>query len=189
MSTPFYLAFAALWILVVAHSLILLGVVRMVYQLKQTGAVTDDENVGLKTGQVAPPFSVTDLAGAAIDSTAYAGRMRALLFVSPNCPSCTASLYEMEALNHKAQGSVIVFCRGAREDCVRLTELHGLDAPTVADEDDRIFRLYGIAALPTAVLIDERDQIQSYGEPKREDFEQVGQAVTNVPVVEAVGVG
>jgi len=30
-STPFYLSYAALWVLIILHSLVLLGVVRIVY--------------------------------------------------------------------------------------------------------------------------------------------------------------
>jgi peroxiredoxin len=166
-SFPFYLSYAALWVLVVLHSLLLLGVVRLVYQSHRAGGAADSEEVGLKSGQRAPDFSAVDLSGAPVDSVDYAGRMRALLFVSPNCPSCTATLYEMDALNHKTQGNVVVVCRAEHQDCARLAVTHKLRVRTIVDEDERISRLFGVSSNPTAVLINERDRIQSYGHPMR----------------------
>lgn len=163
MSIPFYLSYAALWILVIAQSLILLGVVRMVYQLQHTG--TPDGQ--LERGREAPQFSTVDLAGAPISSADFAGRTTALLFVSPACPSCAATLAEMDALRYKAEGNVVVVCRSERGDCAHLVERYGLDVPALADKDDRISRLFGVSSNPTAVLIDAQGRIQSYGQPMR----------------------
>jgi len=173
MSTPFYLSYAALWILVILQSLILLGLVRMVAQLQQGGVAGGSRDGGMTSGQAAPPFSTMDLSGAPIDSTRFAGRLTALLFVSPTCSSCTTTLHELNALRDKANGNVIVICRAAHDDCMRLAEVHQLNLPVVADEDEHISQLYGITAVPTAVLINAHHQIQSYGQPEREDLEAV----------------
>lgn len=168
-SIPFYLSYAALWIVVVLQSLILLGVVRIVYQLQQTGTTAGHK--GLYFGEEAPAFSAVDLSGKLLRSTDFAGRLRVLLFVSPSCPACMESLEDMEYLHHKAQGNVIVICRAGHEDCTRLAEQYGLSIPIVADEDDHLSRLYGISSVPTAVLINANDHVQSYGQPPREELE------------------
>jgi peroxiredoxin len=177
-SMPFYLSYAALWILVILHSLILLGVVRLVYQLQQTGATTGFSQDGrVSAGQEAPEFSAVDLAGAPISSADFAGRLTALLFVSPDCPACTDILDDdMAYLNHKAHGHLIVICRAEHEDCARLAEQHGLDVPVVADEDDQVSRLYEVAAVPTAVLINAGNRIQSYGQPDRKTLDEMFEA-------------
>lgn len=172
MSIPFYVSYAALWMVVVVLSLVVLGLVRLVSQLQQSGAGATADEVGLKSGQIAPAFQAKDLSGASVGSEDFVGRLHALLFVSPNCPSCSASLYEMDALSHKARGNMIVVCRAGRDDCIQLAQAYTLDVRMVTDEDDAISRLFGISTFPTAVIIDERGRIQSYGQPKREELEE-----------------
>ncbi len=172
MEMPFYLSYTALWALVILHSLILLGVVRIVYQLQQTGTPTDRRS--LRTGDEAPAFSATDLSGTSIRSTNLAGRPKVLLFVSPNCPGCVEMLeHDTEYLNHKAQGNMIIICQAGREDCIQLAKQYRLNMPIIADEDDQISRLYGISSVPMAVLINANNRIQSYGQPQREELGEV----------------
>lgn len=163
MSLPYFLSYAALWILVVLQSLILLGVVHIVYQIQHT----DVADNGLPVGREAPQFNTIDLTGTPIRSADFAGRLTALLFVSPSCSLCTATLDEIEALHYKAKGNVIVICRAGRDDCARLAERHQLNVPIVADEDERISRLFDIVGVPMAVLVNESNRIQSYGHPMR----------------------
>ncbi|HET8629148.1 MAG TPA: redoxin domain-containing protein [Thermomicrobiales bacterium] len=182
MSLPFYLSYAALWVIVILNTLLLLGVVRMVYQLQHSGG-----DGKLKPGEEAPPFRAVDLAGTPVRSADFAGRLTALLFVSPTCPSCTTTLAEMDALRYKAQGNVIVICRAGRDDCARLAARHQLNVPTIADEDEEISRLFDISSVPTAVLINAGGRIQSYGNPMRgEDLEAL---FSQAPAPEAQEVG
>ena len=174
MSNPFYISYAALWLLVVLQSLVLLGLVRIVYQLQQGSAVTGLGPMNLESGQKAPLFNATDLSGTAVRSTDFAGRLTALLFVSPTCQSCTTTLAEMKALNHKVDGNVVVICRAKHEECVQLAERYELDVPTIADEEEHLSQLFGISLVPTAILINSNNRIQSYGNPVRgEELEQM----------------
>jgi hypothetical protein len=65
MDVPFYFSYAALWILVILQGLILLGLVRIVYQLQRTGAAArspaDSNVIGLKSGQIAPAFNAVEV--------------------------------------------------------------------------------------------------------------------------------
>lgn len=168
---PFYLSYAALWILIILHSLVLLGVVRIVYQLQNNSSAS--HNTGMSAGEEAPAFDTVDLYGISISSADFADQLTALLFVSPDCKSCTTILEEdMEYLKFKAQGNVIVVCRAGPEVCTRMAERYGLDVPIVADEDNEISELYRISAVPTTVLINADKRIQSYGQPWREGPEE-----------------
>ncbi len=175
---PFYLSYAALWVLVIFHSLLLLGVVRMIHQLPQsrgnTESRTASRNGHLSTGDEAPQFSAVDLEDAPVSSADLAGRPAALLFVSPTCPSCVVTLYEMEAISQKTEGRVIVVCRATSDECAALAKRHGYKFRTVADADDAISKVFGVTNNPTAVLMDEHGRIESHGYPHRtEEMEEL----------------
>ena len=178
-SMPFYLSYIALWILVVLQSLVLLGVVRIVYQLQQNGATSGSHGVSL--GEEAPAFSAVAISGVPISSTDFAGRLRALLFISPDCPACTEILEDIEYLNHKAQGNVIVICRASRhQSCTQLVEQYEFTNPIIEDKDAHISQLYRISAVPTAVIIDANNIVQSYGQPPREELEEMLEKASEV---------
>lgn len=162
-SDALVLSYVALWLLVILHSLILLGVIRVTYQRQLTGHAVNTED--LKAGEEAPAFSAVDLSGNHVDSSMFAGRPSLLLFVTPTCPECVVALQDLQYLKEKANGNLVVICRAEREACARLVERTQVKAPLVADEDDHISRSYRVLFVPTAVLIDASGRIQSYGEP------------------------
>lgn len=166
MSNPFYISYVALWMLVILQSLILLGLVRMVSQLQQSSSATD--RGGMSAGEEAPQFDAVSLSGMPIHSRDFVGRLTALLFVSTTCPACTGILQDMEPVSYKTNGNVIVICKAGHEDCQYLAEFYKLNVPVVADVDDRLCQLYKISSVPTAVLINANNRIQSYGQPLQE---------------------
>ena len=177
MSNYFYISYGALWILIILHSLILLGLVRVVYQLQQTGM----RAASMESGQEAPAFSAVDLSGTPIKSTDFAGRLKVLLFVSPDCPACTSMLEDdIEFLEHKAQGNVIVICQAGRKDCARLVEQRGINMPIIADVDGEISRLYEISSVPTAVFVNANNRVQSYGKPQYEEVDETFEKAAEV---------
>lgn len=176
LSVAFYISFAVLWILVVFHSLVLLGVVQVVNRI-QTDSHPTDEGSDMR-GRPAPDFSATDLRGERFDARTLNGRARALLFVSTDCRSCAATLDELRALMSKVQGALAIICRGGQDQCLALAERYDFDVPIVADTDLLISRLYSVDQVPMAVLISADDKIQSYGAPLREDLEAIAEAVT-----------
>jgi peroxiredoxin len=183
MPLPFYISFAALWILVILHSLLLLGVVRLVHQLESKASFGGQQQIG----QEIPQFNAVDIRGNRIRSKDLAGQVKALLFVSPDCPSCAVTLGELSALRHKAQGDIVVICRGERNDCAELAARNGLDMTVLIDKDGEIAQLFPMAGVPTAILLDEKGRIQSYGEPKR--GEELAAMLAQERGVEPTGVG
>lgn len=165
----FYISYGALWIFVILQSLILLGLVQVVHQLRTAGATASSFE-----GKQAPEFTAKDLSGAAITSANFSGRLTGLLFVSANCQACLETLQDdLEYLYRKAQGNVIVICQAGRTDCAHLVEQYGLAVPMVADEDNHISQMYGITAVPTVVFVNADNRILSYGHPKREELVEV----------------
>lgn len=177
MSPPLLLSYAALWLLVIFQGLLLLGLVRTVYRLQRSVALGSMSVDGQALrGKTAPEFTATDVFGTSIESQSFAGKLRALLFVSPDCSSCTLTLREMEALEWKAEGSVIVICRASRDECRRLAEMYELRVPVLIDEDLALSELFAISSVPTAVLVGEDNRVQSYGQPvRREELEEMFQ--------------
>ncbi len=170
MSLPFWLSYGALWLVVLYLTVVVLGLARALHRL-------GDENLTISTaglkGEPAPDFSVTDLSGRTIESADLEGRLSALLFVSPDCSTCSVTLAEMNAIQAKTNGHVIVFCRSTGDRCAQMAETYGLNVPVVVDEDLEISRLFEVAAAPTAVLIGADGRIDSYGQPMSpEEFEQ-----------------
>jgi peroxiredoxin len=169
MSVPFVLSYVALWILVVLQGLVLLGLARVVHRLQQDGdafatAPLDSERLG---GQEAPRISGTDVFGAPVDSADFAGRLAAVLFVSPSCSSCTVTLDELHALEGKVEGNLLLVCHGDTEECQRLARDYHITLPVMADVDQQIGKRYDVAGVPTAVLIGRSGRIMRYGHPER----------------------
>jgi len=167
MPAIFYVSYVALWLVVVFQSLVLLGLVRTVYR---SGAASAPElsatSSGRLIGHQAPEFSAVDVSGAPFDNGSLAGRMSALLFVTPDCTSCMATLEEVAALRHKVDGNLVVVCRAGSAECARLRETYHLhDVPVVVDEAREISQLFDVQGSPTAVLIGATGLVRSYGQP------------------------
>ncbi|MFL5914904.1 MAG: peroxiredoxin family protein [Gaiellaceae bacterium] len=116
-----------------------------------------------------PTFVAADLDGHTIDSNSFSGRKTALLFVSTKCISCRLTLQDLDAVRSKGQGNVVVICHAPQDDCRRMAEEHDLRAQVIADEGNRLGELFGITAVPTAVLVDEDLRLASYGHPMSAD--------------------
>jgi len=161
MGTPFYVSYAALWLLVALQSLILLGLVRMVTK-PGTGA-----HPQLQPGDPIPDFERLDLSGKLVRSSDLVGHLTALLFVSTTCSSCSTTLREIEGLSYKSMGNIVIVCRAPSDECRALARTYGLQFSIVADPDNSLGNLFRIQAVPTAVLISVGGRIQSYGNPMR----------------------
>jgi methylamine dehydrogenase accessory protein MauD len=176
MDTAATLLLVLLALFVVFHSIVLLGLVRFVNVLASD--VRGTREPGGDDGNVAPSFESEDLVGELFTSDSLRGRLTALLFVSPTCPTCTTTLAETQALQHKANHNVVVVCRGSRAECASLARDYGTEVSMIADTDDRITQLYRIASVPSAVLIGSDGRIRSVGSPVREDLESLAVGVT-----------
>ena len=169
MTAPLYTSYVLLWVLVIFQGLVLIGLVRTIYGLRRDGGRPADGDRDLR-GYELPAFTARDLNGERVESWSFGDELTALLFISPSCDSCTLTLAEMEALNVRARGRVVVVCQSTPKDCAELADAHGIRFTVVPDEDFVISMLFRVNDVPTAVLISE-NRIQSYGHPMRgEEF-------------------
>jgi cytochrome c biogenesis protein CcmG/thiol:disulfide interchange protein DsbE len=167
-------SYLILWALVVFQSLVLLGVVRVVFKTTATHDAPPAQKEHLKVGEPVPQFTGIDLLGNPLGSEALAGKYNALLFVKPRCPSCTTTLQELHALRHKATGNVTLVCTGSRHDCGQLVSRYDVALPTIVDEEGSITELFRVEGTPYAVMVDEDGRIDMTGRPVRpEDLEEV----------------
>jgi peroxiredoxin len=158
---------AGLTLLVVAHTFVLIGLIKMVRELQGTTGPAELD------GEIAPPFEVRDLRGEVVSKNKFLGRPFGLIFVSPDCDSCSLTLAELRAVLNKADGQVALFCRGSDSDCQRLAAGTDIEVPIIADGQGRIASLYGVTSVPTAVMIDATGRIVRVGHPEREAVGQL----------------
>lgn len=167
MNVPYVASYVVLWVLVLFQSLMIVALTRAVYRLESIGGPLDrGEPVGLRS-RPAPEFEAVATDGTTIDSHQLRGRRSALLFVSPTCPACLASLDEVAALKSKVNDNVIIVNRAPLEESRQLARTYDLGVPIVPDEFATIGDLFAITRHPMAVLIDEEYRIEKQGEPKR----------------------
>jgi peroxiredoxin len=171
MSPVFYVSYALLWAIVAFQSLLLLGIVRTVYRRgDETVAAAAPVSTGALIGEPVPSFAAIDVAGRAVDETSLPQTLSALLFVTPDCVTCMASLEEVAALRAKVEGSLVVVCRGELEECRRLQETYGLDGTAIlVDERHEVSERFDVYATPTAVLVGANGRIRTYGHPMDKD--------------------
>lgn len=163
---PLWIGFAVLTVLVV-------GLIRQTSGVAPTPAAPDGR---IAPGSPAPSFEVTGHRGSVVSNGSLEGQTYAVLFVSPDCPTCVASLAEIEALSSGGDRSVLVVCRSISSRCDQIMgEMVTGDYDFVTDPTDSIAQLFGITVNPTAVLVDENGVVMKYGHPLRQEdmFEMV----------------
>lgn len=171
MSVSVALSFTALWILVILQGAILLGVVRVVHQLQRDGALASlppQQGERLASHRT-PEFSTVDVFGKPVSSEDFTAPLTAVLFVSPKCSNCVVTLEELQALQAKVDGNVVVVCMAESEDCRRIVNDYELTLPVIADPDQELSKRFDIIAPPTAVLVSGGGHIVQYGHPGRDE--------------------
>ena len=174
MAVAFYVAFTALWLLVIFNTLVTIGLVRKVAEGRPPPprpAGVPSASGGSLRGKPMPDFLVDDIHENMIESATLSNA--ALLFVSPDCSTCGVTLDELEALRTRMEGRVVVICRATKERCTELARQYSLEVPVVADSHDYLTGMFGVEGTPTAVLIEEDGTVGTYGHPMSvEDLER-----------------
>lgn len=169
----------ALSVVVIVNLVITFGLVRIVATLYRS-SMPDTSGAVAEARKLAPPFVATSMSGRQVDSGAFVGRLTALLFISPSCSSCLASMEQLEIVRRRAAGHVVLICDGTRSECEALASRFD-PVDMVFDGDRRIRSLYQISSYPSAVLIGVDGRIQSYGRPSAQDIADVVDHVTQPP--------
>lgn len=159
-----------LWLCVVTIAIVLWTTFRLVQaftqELRNSGVLNGDA-VGLRQGNTAPAFSLISSDGSQLNNSSLTGDLNALLFVSPNCPTCSATAMELEGLGMKTSGNFSLICLGNSDECGDLeSSLEGA-FPFAVDAEGITGRAFGIVKTPTAVLIDREGKVDRFGSPTR----------------------
>jgi peroxiredoxin len=163
----FGVSYAALWVLVIFQTVVLLGLTRSIY-VGREAAPPVEPAFGLR-GQPVPAFSSTTVRGETITERDLHGRSTAVIFVSPDCQNCSVTLMQLEALLAKTGGNVLVVCRSDAGKCAQLAQTFELSVPVLVDHDLSLSRLFLVTTAPTAVMIDADGRVGEYGHPMGPD--------------------
>jgi len=159
---------AALWILVLVLSAVVLALVRQLGVLHEriapAGALM--LNRGLAVGEPAPVLVVNDLEGRAhqVGAARADGRSTLLLFVSPTCPVCKSLLPAVKSSrkDERAWMDVILASDGDTLEQRQFVRSHGLDGiPYLVSP--ALGLAYQVGRLPFAALLDEQGILRARG--------------------------
>ncbi len=164
--TVFWIGFAALWVLVLLHTLVLLEVVRRLGRVNPglNDPIAQDR---LPTGTGAPTFTSRDLrSGEQFASTSLVGRALSLVFVGPRCSGCTALAQELSGPAKPTEPMAMV-CVGSAPDCAEFSRRYPFTFPLLLDESGELAQEYKVRTTPTVVQIDRDWNILRYGTPQQ----------------------
>ena len=119
----------------------------------------------IKKLAIAPEFTLQDLNGGKVPSSAFKGKVVLLNFWAIWCPACTAELPSLSSLGKdkglKAKGlEVIAVSTDASATAVKdFLKKRGLDMQVLMDEKKSVARQFKVFSLPTTFLIDRQGNI------------------------------
>ena len=157
MTTAFYVSFLVLWVVTIVLFLLVLGLIRSVYDLRR--------QVGVAVGEPrrAPHFQAPTLDGQVIDTRDIDETPYALLFVTPDCPSCRQAVTSLGPVRKRVGSNIVILCNGRPEDAARLAGIVDSDVRFALDEGGAVGKAFGITSSPMTVVVDEEGQIRSFG--------------------------
>ena len=104
-------------------------------------------------GDILASLTVPSLAGDPLDTQALEGKPTLLLFITPSCVHCLATLpHAIEAANQQASNIVAVFVAGDTARAQRVVDQLKFPGPALHD-DGTLRKLYGVESVPYTVVV------------------------------------
>lgn len=130
--------------------------------------------IGNQVGQVAPDFTLPDLAGKAFALSSFRGCPVILDFWATWCKPCLTAIPKLEALRQRYQAwglkVVAVSLDYRQEDAARYIEANGFKDFTTLwgsfAEARSVAFTYGVSAIPRTILVDRQGIIRFIGHPQ-----------------------
>jgi thiol-disulfide isomerase/thioredoxin len=105
-------------------------------------------------GDIASSLSATAIDAHPFDATAFHGKPSLVLFVSPTCPYCLATIPRAAAAA-KAQdaNAVLVFVSGRAQSATAICDRTKWTGPAMVDGDGALKKMYGVKAVPYTLVL------------------------------------
>lgn len=169
MTGPWIVAFAALWIVVVLLTLVVLGVLRRVIPILAQAeealsrATEAGRHGGLRAGAQVPPFSVQTLSGATLNETDLRGSPSAVLFLGHTCKACEWLVADLNVGRIPQLGALLVV---VSDDARQAQAFRSAgDIAIVAEDGGALARAFESDRTPQAFVVGEDGRIRGSGTP------------------------
>lgn len=130
----------------------------------QEGEVSDVDEVGLDSGNLAPDFELNTLAGETVRLSDYRGQRVIVNFWATWCPPCRAEIPDFQKVYD--QEDVVILAVNLTESETsenKVTEFvddFEMTFPVLMDEKSNVSTRYRVQAYPTSYMIDSNGRIQ-----------------------------
>lgn len=122
-------------------------------------------NVPAGIGDLAPAFSLQDIAGSTVNLSEYKNKVVLLEFWATWCPPCKASVPELievqkkyEAKEFTVLGVSVDRAQDLSNYLVEFSRVYHINYPVLIGNDD-VARKYNVTSIPVSVLIDKKGKI------------------------------
>lgn len=168
MSTPWIIAFAALWLLVIVLGLVVLGAFRRLEfwfseaQKALDAATAQLRSDGLQTGEIVGAFSATTIDGARFGRADLLEEPSIVLFISSDCAACELLLSGLErgVLPDSSERFVVVTDNHA--DAERVTSA---SATVVIQQAASVAQAFKSHRTPHVFVLDANGHVVANGSP------------------------
>lgn len=165
MSTIFYVSYAAMWLLLIIVSILVLLIYRH-FGLVALGTVEGVQRDGLGVGEMAPTVKGVTAQGKSVEWVPEPGYSYLLAFVSPACEPCAKilpSILQFAASNSEAK--VILIVDGPQERIVRLIERFHPPSSVLclAEKGSGAYLTYKVRVSPFAFMVGKDGRIYGKG--------------------------
>lgn len=158
----------ALWLIVVALSVVVVVLVRQIGVLHErvapAGALVTGS--GPMVGDGAPEFSVEDWTGALrrVGGVSADGKSTLLFFLSPTCPVCKTLLPVLDSVRRAERSwlRIVLASDGSRDEHEAFVREHGLERYPYVRSTELVLA-YRVGKLPHAALVDAQGVLRAKG--------------------------
>lgn len=158
------ISYLLLWAVVLIEGIVIVILVREFGSvfLNSRGGIERD---GLAIGSSAPDFEATDLVGAPVKLTDFAGRWLVLFFASPGCGECYSMLGMLGEIQQSlaAEANIIYMYRGLHDDMEGIPELSAAPVRVVAAGRTGVAELYRARVSPYVQVMDAEGRVRAKG--------------------------
>ncbi|MGM0370447.1 MAG: TlpA family protein disulfide reductase [Bacillota bacterium] len=170
--------------------ILIIGLGFYYYQLDETTPQEKQQELseqleeGISLNQIAPDFTLTNLAGEEVSLSDYRGDYVILNFWATWCPPCRREMPNLEEFYATNKDDFVVLAVDlgeAKQQVQQFIEEGGYSFPVLLDHDKEIGTKYNVSAIPTSYFIDPQGVIKHIkkGAVTTEELNQIKKDIKN----------